>query len=204
MRTDMKRISDIIFTSIFCLTLFIPCSFATIDEKSEITIVIPAKVMAKFINDILPIKITKDKKLSGVIWVKSIDKLKLEKDRVSFSINIFGEDIKYTGKIGKLSTSLSFGNIDMSFNCEASIRYDKEKGMLFAKPKIIDKRDRDKVLLPLLVELINDKEYPFEIQKLKPIIARFGNNSLTIDMDISDVYTVDNMLFIAIEPTVKK
>jgi len=198
----VKRIPDIIFTLIFCLSLFIPSSFATTDERNEITIVIPARVIAKFINDVLPIEISKGKKFSGVIWVKSVDKLKLEIDKVSFSVNIYGEDIKYTGKIGKLSTSLSFGNIDTSFSCDASIRYDKEKNILYVKPKIVERGNRNKILLPLLLELI-DKEYPVELQKLKPIITKFGDKSATIDMDIANVYTVHDRLLIAIRPRVR-
>ncbi|GAG16208.1 unnamed protein product, partial [marine sediment metagenome] len=143
----MKRIPDIICASIFCLSLFVPYSFATTDEKDEITIVIPARVMVKFINDMLPIKITRAKKFSGVIWIKSVDKLKLEIDKLSFSVNIYGEDIKYTGKIGNLSMSLSFGNIDTSLDCDASIRYDKEKSILYIRPKIVERRNRNKVLL---------------------------------------------------------
>jgi hypothetical protein len=53
-----------------------------------------------------------------------------------------------------------------------------------------------------LAELI-DKEYPVEIQKLKPIITRFSDKSVTIDMDISNVYAVHNRLFIGIRPSVK-
>ena len=198
----MKRIPDIIFALVFCLSLFIPYSFATTDASNEITIVVPARAIAKFINDMLPIKISKGKKFSGVIWVKSVDKLKLEIDKVSFSVNIYGENIKYTGKIGKLSTSLSFGNIDASFSCDASIRYDKEKNILYVKPKIVERGNRNKVLLPLLLQLI-DKEYPVEIQKLKPIIIKFGDKSATIDMDISNVYTVHDRLLIAVRPRVR-
>ena len=198
----MKRIPDIICASIFCLSLFVSYSFATTDEKDEITIVIPARAMVKFINDMLPIKIIKDKKFSGVIWIKSVDKLKLEIDKVSFSVNIYGEDIKYTGRIGNLSTSLSFGNIDTSLDCDASIRYDKEKSILYIRPKIVERRNRNKVLLRLLAELI-DKEYPVEIQKLKPIITGFGDKSVTIDMDISNVYAVHNRLLIGIRPGIK-
>jgi len=191
----VKRIPDIICASIFCLSLFVPYSFATTDEKDEITIVIPARAMVKFINDILPIKIIKDKKFSGVIWIKSVDRLELEIDKVSFSVNIYGEDIKYTGRIGNLSTSLSFGSIDTSLDCDASIRYDKEKSILYIRPKIVERRNRNKILLRLLAELI-DKEYP-------PIITGFGDKSVTIDMDISNVYAVHNRLLIGIRPSVK-
>lgn len=199
----MKRITSTILTVSFCLLLSIPCSFARTDKRNEITIVIPAKVLEKSINDVLPIKITRDKEFSGVIWVQSIDRLKLGIDKVSFLANIHGEDIKYKGKIGKLPASLSFGSIDASFNCEASIRYDEEKNILYVKPKITEETKRREVLWLLLKALIGDKEYPVEIQKLKPIIARFSDKSVAINMDISDIYTVNDRLFIALSPNVK-
>jgi len=200
----MKKITSIIFASIFCLSLFIHYSFATTDKEKEITIVIPAKVVAKFINDALPVEIAKHRKLSGVIRVKSVDKLKLEMNKVSFSVNVRGEDINYTGKIGNLPTSLSLGNIDTSFNCEASIRYDKDENILYVKPRVMEEGNRNEVLWLLLAALIGDKEYPVKIQKLEPIITRFSNKSATIDMDISNVFTAENRLFIAIRPALKK
>jgi hypothetical protein len=198
----VKTIPKIICASILCLSLFVPHSFAASDERNEITIVIPARVIAKFINDVLPIKISKGKKFSGVIWVKSVDKLQLEIDKASFSVNVHGEDITYTGKLGKLSTSLHFGTIDASFSCDASIRYDKEKNILYVRPKIVERGNRNKLLLPLLLQLI-DKEYPVELQKLKPIITKFGDKSVTLDMDISNVYTVHDRLLIAVSPHVR-
>lgn len=200
----MKKIANIIFISICCFSLLIPYSSATTDKKNEITIVIPAKVVAKFINDVLPIEITRHKGFSGIIWVKSIDKLKLGINKVSFSVKMCGKDIKYTGKIGNLSTSLNFGNIDISFNCEASIRYDKEINILYVRPKIMDKRNGNELLWTLLAALMNDEEHPIEIQKLKPIITEFSNKTVTINMDISNVYTVNNRLFIGIRPTLEK
>ena len=198
----MKRIPSIIYASLFCLSFLIPYSFATTDGKNEITIIIPEGVMARFINDVLPIKIPEGKKFSGDIWVKSVDKLELEIDKVSFRANIYGESIKYKGKIGKLSTSLSLGSIDTSLNCGASIRYDREKRILYVRPKITERRDGDKALLRLLAELI-DKEYPLEIQRLTPLVTRFGDKSVTIDMDISNVYAVQNRLLIGVRPRVQ-
>ena len=197
----MRRIPTIPIL-LFCLSLCIRYSSAASDKKNEITIVIPARVIATFINDVLPIKISKGKKFSGAIWVKSVDKLQLEINKVSFSVTIYGEDIKYTGKIGKLSTSLSLGTIDTSFSCDASIRYDREKNILYIRPKIVERGNRNRLLLPLLLQVI-DKEYPVEVQKLKPIITKFGDKSATIDMDISNVYTVHDRLLIAVRPRVR-
>lgn len=197
----MKKILSIICAVLFYVSLVIPYSFAVTDERNEITIVIPAGVMAGFINDVLPIKITKGRKFSGTIWLKSVDKLRFEIDKVSFCANVYGEDITYTGKIGNLSTSLTLGTIDTSLNCDASIRYDRGKRMLYVRPTIMEGGNRNKILLRLLAELI-DKEYPVEIKELTPLVTRFGDKPVTIAMDISNVYAVRNRLLIGLTPRV--
>jgi hypothetical protein len=200
----MKGIITTILASVLCLYLFIPHSPATPDRKDEITVVIPAEVLARFANDVLPVEITKEKKFSGVIWIQSIDGLKLGINTISCSLRIRGEDITYTGKIGDLPASVSLGSIDAILNCKASMRYDEERQILYVKPTIMGDANRGEVLWPLLVALIGEREYPIELQKLKPLIARFGKNSITIGMDISRIYTADNRLFIGIRPRVKQ
>lgn len=200
----MKRIATTILGSIICLCLSIPSAFATPGMKDEVTVGIPAGVLAQFINDVLPLEIRKNEKLSGSIWVQSIDDLKLGKDTVSFSVDIRGEDVRYRGKIGNLATTVEFGSIDASFKCEASIRYDREKHILYVKPITMEQRNKEEAPWSLLAALVAAREYPIEIKQLKPIIAKFSNRSATITLDISDIYTADNRLFVGIRPSVKE
>lgn len=200
----VKRIITTILASVLCLSLFIPPSSATPDGKNEISVVIPAEVLTRFVNDALPVAITKGRDFSGVVWVQSIDRLKLEINTVSCSVHIRGEDITYTGKIGDLPASVSLGTFDASLNCEASIRYDEEKQILYVKPTIMEETDRGEVLWSLLVALIGEREYPIEIQKLRPMIAWFGKSSVKTGMDISSICTANNRLFIGIRPRVKR
>jgi hypothetical protein len=199
----MKRNVYITFALIF-LSLFVPYAFAQTDKDREAVIAIPETVISELVRDALPIEVTKHETLSGAIWVKSINNLKLGKNKLSFSVNMLGENIEYTGKIAKVPTHLDFGTIDVSFDCDASIRYDKEKGILYVRPRVLEIRGGNEVLLPLLVGLINDEEYPIKAKELKPIITEYGNKSLVINMDISSVYTEHHMLFIEIKPSVVK
>ena len=204
---DLKVMKKIIFhivVLLLYLSLSLPSLYAANDKKDEITIVIPARIVAGFINEALPIEIEKKKAFSGIIWIQSIDNIKLGLNKGSFSVTMQGKDIRYTGKIGTLSTSVGFGNITISFDCEASIRYDKEKKILFVKPNIIEKGSRNELLGQLLAALTNDREFPVEIQKLKPIITKSSGKTVTINMNISNVYTVNNRLFIGIRPTFEK
>jgi len=199
----MKRIASTILAVIIGLSLSLTCSFASGDNSNEITMVIPAKVLAECVNDMLPIEITGDKKVSGELWVKRIDTLQLGLNKISFSATIRGEDIRYTGKIGDLPASIHVSSIDTSLRCEASIRYDREKDLLYVKPKILEEGKRGELMWPMLNALMGSKEFSVEIQRLRPIMAKFSNKTVTIDMDISNIFTANDRLFIALRPNVK-
>lgn len=180
------------------------CSLASANKKSEITIAVPAELMAQIINDALPIEIEKKKEISGAIWLESIDKLKLENDKISFFMKMRGEDVEYTGKIGKTPMVLSFGNANLAFNCDAALRYDRKRNLLYVKPEIIAEETENESLSVLLAALVSGQEFPLEIQKIKPMIAKLGNDTLTLNMNISNIYTLKDILIIAIKPTVTK
>jgi len=194
----------IIFVSIFCGTLFLPHSSIGELKKEEMTIAIPEELMTEFINDTLPVKITRKKSFSGVIWIESVERLKLGNDKISFSMKMHGENIVYNKKIGKRPVELNFGDVRLSFECEGSIRYDKGRNVLYVRPEIIQEKTEEQVLVPLLAALIEGREFPIEIQKLEPIITKIGDKSLTINMDISSIFTLDGILFIGIRPKVKE
>ena len=199
-----KKTTLIIFFSIFCTTLLIHLSSTGELKKEEMTIAIPEQLMAEFINDTLPVKITRKKSFSGVIWIESVDRLKLGNDKISFSMKMHGENISYNKKIGKRPVELNFGDVRLSFECEAAIRYDKGRNVLYVKPEIIQERAEEQALVPLLAALIEGREFPIEIQKLEPIITKIGDKSLIINMDISSIFTLDSILFIGIKPKVKE
>jgi hypothetical protein len=199
-----KKTYPIIFISIFCVTLLIPHLSSGELKKEEMTIAIPEELMAEFINDTLPVKITRKKSFSGVIWIESIDRLKIGNDKISFSMKMHGENIGYKKKIGKKPVELNFGDVRLAFECEASIRYDKGRNVLYVKPEIIQEKADEQVLVPLLAALIEGREFPIEIQKLEPLVTKIGDKSLTINMDISSIFTLDSILFIGIRPKVKE
>lgn len=199
-----KKTCDIVSVSLFCAMLFIP-NLATGElKKDEMTIAIPEELMTEFINDTLPVKITRKKSFSGVIWIESVDKLKLGNDKISFSIKMHGEDIVYKRKVGKRPVELNFGDVRLAFECEGSIRYDKRRNILYVRPEVIQERAEEQALVPLLAALIEGREFPIEIQDLEPIITKIGDKSLTVDMDISSIFTLNNILFIGIRPKVRE
>ena len=199
----MKAHRSILVGVVLCLSFLLVHSYAATDKDNEITIVIAARVLQGFINEVLPLEITTNKKVSGVLWIQSIEDLRLGLDKIWFTATIHGENIAYKGKIGGLPANLRFGAIDSTLNCEASIRYDSNKGLLYIRPKVVEEGKKGDFLWLLLVSILSGREYPVEVQELKPIAARFSKKTVEIDMDISNIYTTNDRLFIAMRPTVK-
>jgi len=199
----MKAYRSILVGVILCVSFLLVHSYAATDKNNEITIVIPARVLQGFINEVLPVEIPRLEKVSGVLRIRSVEHLRLGLDKVWFTATIRGENIAYKGKIGGLPANLRFDTIESTLQCEASIRYDNKKGLLYVRPKVVEEGQKRDVLWLLLVSLFGDREYPVEVQKLKPIAARVSDKTLEIDLDISNIYTANDSLFIAIRPAVK-
>ena len=199
----MKAHKSILVGVVLCVSFLLVQAYAATDKHNEITIVIPARVLQGFINEVLPVEITTNKKVSGVLWVKSVEGLRLGLDKLWFTATIHGENIAYKGKIGGLPVNLRFDTLDSTLNCEALIRYDGKKGLLYVRPRVVEDEKRGDVLRLLLMSLLSEGEYPVEVQKLKPIAPRFSNKSIEIDMEVSNIYTANDRLFIALQPSIR-
>lgn len=186
------------------LSLFLFCSFVSADKGSEITITVPAELMGRMISQTLPVEVNKKKDISGAIWIESIDKLKLGHNKISFFMKMRGEDIAYTARIGETPVVLNLGNVSLALNCDAKLRYDRQRNVLYVKPEIISEKTGSESFSLLLNGLLGDEEIPLEIQKIRPFIAKLGNDTLTVNMNISNIYTMAEVLCIGIEPSVLK
>ena len=204
----MKKVSAITMTFIFFF-IFFSAAFAQVKNIKELTVVVPAESIAKFIRPLLPYNINIGDNFSGSFWVQSIENIKIIKDRISFSAHIYGKDIVYTAKIGKQTASFKVGNVNLRNHWQASLRYDKSKKKLYIKPHIESPKNKTDfsqgdILIDTLFNALSDIEYPIDVNRIKPITAELYDTELTINTDISDVYAVRNMLFIEVIPTAQK
>ena len=204
----MKKLSTIIATFILFFLLFPPASIQAKKFK-ELTVVVPAERMAKFIQPLLPYSIDVGENFLGSFWVKSIEDIKITKNRVSFSAHIYGKDIGYSAKFGKQTASFEVGDVNLRNHWEASLRYDKSKKKLFIKPHVESPQKKEDfsqgdILIDTLFNALSDVEYPIDINMIKPITTRLYNTELTINTDISDIYSNNNMLYIEMIPTAQK
>jgi len=198
----MQNYRFIIAAAALGMCLFSAHAYAVGEKDREITLVVPAKVLQGLIDEVLPVEINLHEKVSGTLWIRSIEHLRLGVDKVWFTASIRGNNIAYKGKIGGLPANLQVDTIDSTLRCETSIRYDMKTKLLYVRPKVAEEGKKRDILL-LLLSVFGDDEYPVEITKLKPIQARISNKPVEIDMDIANIYTVNDRLFVSLQPSVK-
>ena len=198
-------------TAIVAILFFLSFSAAPaqVNNIKELTVVVPAESIAQFIQPLLPYSINIGKNFSGSFWVKSIENIKIAKDKVSFSAHIYGKDIGYSAKIGKQTASFKVGNVNLRNHWEASLRYDKSKKMLYIKPHVEGPQNmqdfsQGDILIDTLFNALGDIEYPIDVNRIQPITTEIYDTELTINTDISDIYADSNKLFIEIIPTAQK
>ena len=204
----MKKLLAISINLILLFLLFSPAP-GQVKNFKELTVVVPAESIAKFIQPLLPYNINLGKNFSGTFWVQSIENIKINKDKISFSAHIYGKDIGYSAKIGKQTANFKVGNVNLRNQWQASLRFDKSKKKLYIKPHMEgpqDKKDfsQGDILIDTLFNALSDMEYPIDVNRIEPITTELYDTELTINTNISDVYTDNNKLFIEIIPTAQK
>ena len=208
-KLQMKRFWFSIWIVIFYILSHATYSFAQARETQNIALVVPETGISDLIKGLLPYSIDFGKGFSGFFWIKSIDNINIEKGKVLFSTYIYGKDIKYTTKIVNQAVSVEVGHINLRNNWETSLRYDKKEKIRYMKPHIEGpNKNKDlsqgDMLLNALLQGLSDLEFPISLKDLKPFTIEIDSSTkITIQMDIVDIYTDNDILYIETKPTAK-
>lgn len=196
---------------LICLLLVIPISgsHAQTVLSDEISITIPRNVITNMIKAALPLNLEKGKYFKGSLLIQAINHLKIGSDKVEFEMNIKGENIKFETKLGNQALLMDIGNLSADVSCKISLRYDAPTRFLYITPYILqlpNKNKTDKMAANILqlLSLGNGIEYPIEIQKFQPIITKIMGDQFNIDMDITNIYTENDKVFISAQPKLTK
>lgn len=196
---------------IICLLILISSSgsHAQTVSSDEISITIPRNVIINFIRSALPLNLKNGQYLKGKVWIQTINQVKIDSNKVKFEMTIQGKNIKFAPRLGKQFLLLDIGNLNAVFSCDASIRYDASKRLLYITPNIVQKpneKDTDQIAANLLqiLSLANGTEYPVEIQKIQPFVTKIGGDTFNIDMDITHISTEKDAFFIRGLPKFQK
>ncbi|CAB1062718.1 hypothetical protein D1BOALGB6SA_7500 [Olavius sp. associated proteobacterium Delta 1] len=203
----MKAINRSAFVGIILL-LLVSASFAQVDSLKEMTIVVPAQSIARAIKPLLPYKIDIGKNFIGSFFIKSIDNIKIKKDKILFSSLISGKDIKYATKIGKQTINFVVGEVNLPTDWALSFKYDKTNKRLLVLPSSQGSKDekdfsQGDALLNTLLTAFGGIEYPVDLSNLKPVKSEFYNQLVTLNVAIADIYAGDDKLFVELIPAVQ-
>jgi hypothetical protein len=171
---NMKRIYAILFISLAFVFLFNLNTFAQKENAEHISIILPTESIAKFVTRLLPYEINMGENISGSFLIKSIDNIKIEDNKISFSSSIYGKDITYSAKMGQQTASIEIGSVNLLNDWESSIRFDVDKKVLYIKPhlkKPVDtkKENYNEILINSIFITFSDIEYPVDLQEIDPI-----------------------------------
>jgi hypothetical protein len=191
---------------VFFLLVLVSHSYSGDIEEDEITIVFPAVTLSKLVNGVLPIRFGPNDNVSGDLWIDSITNLKLEKDKALCSMSLHGKDVTYAFQIQGSSVIVEIGDVDTSLSLEGTFRFEKASNTFYLKPTIVpdDTAQADGSPMEILLSLVSGVEYPIEMGKLKPVIARLSGQDIRIDSSISDIFSDKNKLFFIVNPKMVK
>lgn len=184
-------------------------SYAQTGSPDEISITIPRNVIINFIKAALPLNLENGPYLKGDVWIQTIDQVKITSNRVEFEMMMQGKELKVETHLGKKVMFFDIGNLNAAFSCDASIRYDASKRLLYITPNILRKpngndADQFSAILLQMLSLANGTEYPVEIQKVQPFVTKISEDYFNIDINITHISTEKGTVLIRGLPKFKK
>ena len=198
--------NKLVFSTILFILLTGTLSSATPGQKA-ITINVPASVVSTAVHKILPIPVDMDSTaLTGSVFIEKIDNLQFRKDKLSSRVSIGGHDLHIVTSIGGHDLRMKIGALDMRFQCDATIRYHDLTQTLYLRPVItnIQSSSQNKTDVASAIALLfNNREFPIQIDRLKPVVTDTGSKILSISMNIEDMQLQPDILLLRIIPAIK-
>jgi hypothetical protein len=182
-------------------------SAAAVDQAA--TISIPDNVLFLAIKDGLPIPIeTQSQYMRGDVFFQSLEELQVREKSIFLKGVVSGQNVTMNTTIAGKDISMSIGNVQLPVSCELFLRFDVNKKILFVtphfpKPKSLNSTDPGDALL-LLLSSLAEKEYPVELDSIRPIMAKAGTRNISIELEPVDIQTQKGLLLIKMIPRVSK
>lgn len=199
----MQRLFFIICLAVLGLT--VPTGPATAEDY--ITLSLPESVIAEAVQAILPLKIdAHSDSIEGDITIISISGLQLSDNHLSCLLHLAGNNLAFLTEIAGHEIRLKVGSVEVEFKTRAAIRFDSKEQTLFIKPKMENLKGKDSAsnadIGQALVALLNGREFPINLQKMDPLIARTGTKTVTINNRIADIKAAPKLIRLSLTPQI--
>lgn len=182
----MNHIRNILIILLFLITA--PASAAT---DRPVSIILPDTLIKETVHKALPVDVPiQSKTVLGSVSIDAIKNIKLNKNKLSGHVTLSGHKLNIVTNIAGHKLRMKIGSLTMAFQCDASVRFDRQKQILYIKPVITELQTTDKAkteVASLIAQLFNDREFPLQLNKLKPFSADTDDKTINIVMRIQDV-----------------
>ncbi|MBU0945723.1 MAG: hypothetical protein KKE53_14855 [Proteobacteria bacterium] len=196
-------------TFITCLLFFFLTGTIAVASTQQKTIImsLPDSVLKEVIFKILPLEFgVQSETVLGSMSIDKIENLQILENKISSHITLSGHKLNLVTNIAGHNLRMKIGTLTLSFQCDATIRFDAPTQILYIRPVVTEVQSADSKkadVAAALVLLFNNREFPIEIEKLNPIIADTGSKLLNISMDIATIQLHPNTLQLNIKPRIR-
>lgn len=196
-----------IISILFLLGLLLPGQLWATTSRM-ITLTIPESVLNQALDKSLPISVDTDSgTLSGAITIVKISNLQLHDQGVSCRIALKGDNMCLTTEIGGQNIKLKIGSLQLGLQCNAGLRFNPNKQILYVKPVITDLQASSTAaqgdIDAMLMAFLNNREFPVKMQQMEPLIAETSGKTINISMNIVDIHTQQGVLQFDILPQIQ-
>ena len=195
------------FIFFFFALLILATPAPPLAAEDLITINLPETVIAKATAAILPLHIdAHSKSIEGDITIIDISELQLTDNHLACRLHLAGSKLALLTEIAGHEIKLKVGSVEIDFKTDAEIRFDAEKQILFIKPVVNDvsasDTDPNADIGQALIAVLNGREFPVKMQELKPLIARAGSKTITINSTIANIEAKPKSIQLSLRPVV--
>ena len=193
---------------LFSFTLLPLAAFTTpLAAEDFITLNLPETVIAKATAAILPLRIdAHSKSIEGDITIINISELQLTDNHLACRLHLTGSNLALLTEIAGHEIKLKVGAVEIDFKTEAEIRFDAKEQTLFIKPVVKNVSPSDTGanadIGQALIAVLNGREFPITMQELKPLIARTGSKTITINTSIANIEAKPKSIQLSLLPVV--
>jgi len=205
----MKRflaLAALVLGAAFCLGLPITPSIAATSKAQEnILISLPESVLVKAIAAATPFSFdVASDMVHGTISVRGVHDLRLDNNQLRARLDLAGHNLEVAANLGGQRIKMQVGNAALTANMRAELRFDGRRQILYVKPTLDQSEsassndDAGKGLIMLL----NGREFPINMQDIKPFIAEVGGKTITIATTVADVRASPKKLELLLAPEI--
>jgi hypothetical protein len=116
--------------------------------------------------------------------------MRLQKGKISSYITLSGHELNIVTSFAGHDLRAKLGSLTMEFQCDTSVRFDKQSQTLFIRPvatKLQSSSEAKTEIASTIAQLFNNQEFALKLDTLRPFLTDTGNKLLNISMLIETI-----------------